>query len=156
MKKRTFSTGAVSILLIFIVLCLVAFGVLACATSQAGYKYAQTAAEHTISYYSACTQAEEQISGLTENLVSAWESDPLDYSENISTGSYSPYLDGTLWSETEGCLTLSVVITEAKQLTVNVRPLIPEQGEYLKILSYSTMPSGQWEADDTLSLLGGT
>ena len=150
MKKRTFSTGAVSILLIFMVLCLVAFGVLSCATAQAGLESAQTTAENTSGYYEACAQAEEELAVLAQNLADYWEQSPASY-----PGELSGRAEGTSWSPNGETLTLTLPISSAKLLTVTVRPQKPADGVYYEILSYRTAPARAWEADDTLSLLNG-
>ena len=148
MKKRSFGTGAVSILLVFVILCLVAFGVLSLSTAQAGLGYAQTAAEDASAYYSASVQAEEELASLARKLARQWEEEPSQY-----PGSLSAYAEENGWTAENDALTLTVPISGAKLLTVTVRPQKPENGMYYQVLSYCTAPAQPWEADDTLPLL---
>ena len=148
MKNHTFNTGAVSILLIFVVLCLVAFGVLSCATAQAGLSYAKTSAKNASAYYETCGQAEEELAVLAQNLADFWEESPKDY-----PGELSSRARGTSWVPEGDTLSLSLPVSSAKLLTVTVRPQKPEDGSYYEILSYRTVPAREWDADDTLPLL---
>lgn len=148
MKKRTFGTGAVSILLVFVILCLVAFGVLSLSTAQTGLGYAQTAADDVSAYYEASAQAERELASLTRKLSLNWENAPSQY-----PGELSQYTGDTAWTAEGDTLSLTLPLSGAKLLTVTVRPKKPENGRYAEILSYRTAPAQAWEADNTLPLL---
>ena len=56
--------GSASILLVFVILCLVSFAVLSIVSANADSKLSARVLERTTAYYAACNQAEEQIASL--------------------------------------------------------------------------------------------
>lgn len=59
--------GSSSLLLVFLVLCLVIFAVLTLAGAQSDYRFSQRIADRRTAYYAACNQAEEEIARLSAN-----------------------------------------------------------------------------------------
>lgn len=66
--------GSSSILLIFIILCLVSFATLSIVSSNVDYKLGQKISGRTISYYSACNEAEKAISEMDTTLSDIYSS----------------------------------------------------------------------------------
>lgn len=56
--------GSSSLLVVFLVLCLVIFAVLTLTSAQSDYRFSERLAERRTAYYAACNQAEEQIAAL--------------------------------------------------------------------------------------------
>lgn len=133
MKKSVFSGGAVSIVLSFVILALIAFGALSLSTAQAGMGYAQATAENTTAYYEACTQAEQALAGLTS----------------------PPESGGERWgrfTEENGKYRLTVPVSREKSLVVVIAPAQDENRPYV-LESFSTEPSGAWEGEYGLKVL---
>ena len=65
-RKKQFgmNIGSASILLVFVILCLVSFAVLSIVSANADSKLSARVLERTTAYYAACNQAEEQIASL--------------------------------------------------------------------------------------------
>ncbi len=66
-KKKTFScmnVGSSSMLLIFIILCLVSFAALSLVSASADKRLSQKIADRTLRYYEACNNAEQSLEGL--------------------------------------------------------------------------------------------
>ena len=64
MNKRKFpvtNIGSVSLLMIFIVLCMVTLAALSLSTASGSYRSAQTLAGHTTAYYRASNKAEKKL-----------------------------------------------------------------------------------------------
>lgn len=57
--------GSSSLLVVFLVLCLVIFAVLTLTSAQSDYRFSQRLADRRTAYYAACNQAEEQIAALS-------------------------------------------------------------------------------------------
>lgn len=55
------SIGSSSLLVVFLVLCLVIFAVLTLTGAQSDYRFSRQLADRRTAYYAACNQAEEQI-----------------------------------------------------------------------------------------------
>ena len=65
-KKDNFplNIGMSSILLIFVVLCLISFSILSIASANADKKLSQKILNRSIAYYNACNQAEETLKNI--------------------------------------------------------------------------------------------
>ena len=74
--KREFTVciGLPPILLIFVVLCLVAFGVLSLVSANADQKLSQKVLDRSTAYYEACNQAEEMLCDVDKRLHTAYQS----------------------------------------------------------------------------------
>ena len=73
-REFTVSIGLPSILLIFVVLCLVAFGVLSLVSANADQKLSQKVLDRSTAYYEACNQAEEMLCDVDTRLHAAYQS----------------------------------------------------------------------------------
>lgn len=75
-KKQFFgmNLGSSSLLLVFVVLCLVSFAALSIVSASADHRLTEKVSTRTQSYYEACNQAESSIAGLDSVLVSQYQS----------------------------------------------------------------------------------
>lgn len=69
-KPAGINIGSSSILLIFVILCLVSFAALSIVSANADYKLGQKILKRTSAYYDACNQAEVSIAAIDKTL---WE-----------------------------------------------------------------------------------
>lgn len=72
--------GSSSILLIFVILCLISFATLSIVSANADAKLSRRVAERTTAYYEACNQAQADIAALDGTLAAAY-ADSLDAEE---------------------------------------------------------------------------
>ena len=88
MKKKNFSItniGTVSLLMIFIILCMVTFAALSLSSAAADHRFSQKMADHSKEYYKASGQAETKLAEIDHILDIAYkgaESDD-DYYQQI-------------------------------------------------------------------------
>lgn len=77
-KKHEFTMniGLPSIMLIFVVLCLISFGVLSLVSANADRKLSQKVLDRSAAYYNACNLAEEKLFELDTALKSAYQENP--------------------------------------------------------------------------------
>ncbi len=77
-KKREFTMniGLPSIMLIFVVLCLISFGVLALVSANADRKLSQKVLDRSVAYYNACNLAEETLCETDAALKDAYLASP--------------------------------------------------------------------------------
>ena len=70
-KKKQFgmNIGSASILLVFVILCLVSFAVLSIVSANADSKLSNRVLERTTAYYDACNQAEQSLAGMDQNII---------------------------------------------------------------------------------------
>lgn len=85
-REFTVNIGLPSILLIFVVLCLVSFGVLSLVSANADQKLSQKVLDRSSAYYEACNRAEEMLCSVDERLRTAYQSSHSteEYMEMIS------------------------------------------------------------------------
>jgi len=88
-KKRRFgiNVGTSSIMLIFVILCLVSFATLSIVSAKVDYDLSKKLAERTTTYYSACNEGEEFLIYFDNELRNAYNSstDEIDYFNKVGT-----------------------------------------------------------------------
>ncbi len=68
------NVGTSSLLLVFVVMCLVSFATLATVSARADEKLNNKVVERNAAYYDACNQAEERVAGIDQTLKTLYES----------------------------------------------------------------------------------
>lgn len=139
MKKKNFvgvNVGSSSILLIFIVLCLVSLGVLSLTSSSADLRLSQKVADREKAYYDACNTAEHQLATLDAQFKEKHNS--------LSQEEFYSSLDNTY--------TYIYAITDIQSLVVTLKPEYEctEQGYYYSITGWQTVISSELDYDQTL------
>ena len=127
MKKQSekapapfFNIGASSLLVIFLILCLVTFAILTLTSAKSDADFAEKLAHHKTNYYAACNTAESTLDEIDAVLADAWQLSDTDTSKNsINNDSSQP--DSTSNDSSQPDLTSSetaAVFTEIEtQLT---------------------------------------
>ena len=75
-KKKNFGVniGSASILLIFVIICLVSFAVLSIVSANADNKLTQKVLDRTTAYYEACNNAEASLAAVDDTLCNVYHS----------------------------------------------------------------------------------
>ncbi len=168
MKRKSASfgmgTGTTSLLMIFVLLCLVVFAVLSLVSANAGFKLADRLAQRTAAYYAASQKGQQRLEELDRQLAALYESARKDAaagedaSYRVACLSYLSSLDGTLAEDPEtGDLLFSFQekITQEQHLAVALSiPAQPEAGQpFYQINAWQTKASQAWEPDNSLNLM---
>lgn len=144
--------GSASMLVIFIILCLVTFAVLSVASANKDFAYSQKIAHRTENYYEASNKAEEILDEIDRILEK-------NYLENTEE-----YFD-TLRNELEkledvNCssfpeISYEIPMNENQALHISLSLKIPEkQGDSLyTITSWQEISTKEWDGDTTLNLM---
>ncbi|MCR4704940.1 MAG: hypothetical protein K5641_02630 [Lachnospiraceae bacterium] len=141
-KRRRFgvNVGSSSILLIFVVLCLVTFAVLSVVSAQVDYNLSKKLAARNMKYYEACGEAEEFLGNLVVSLkeIEAQSANEQEYFAQAGESSQ-----------------FSIELTKQQRLEVQVQVLYPPRdGAYYKLNSWQVVIDDNLELDDTLELPG--
>lgn len=122
-KQYGMNIGSSSILLIFIILCLVSFAALSLSSAVADQNLTQKAADKTSAYYEACNIAEQKLSKIDTTLSSLY----------ASTQSEEEY-----FSQTNRELSFSVSISDSQTLQVEIEVLYPtsSDGTFYEVTSW--------------------
>ena len=68
-----FNIGASSLLVIFLILCLVTFAILTLTSAKSDADFAEKLAHHKTNYYAACNTAESTLDEIDAVLADAWQ-----------------------------------------------------------------------------------
>ena len=141
-KKQEFklNIGTASLLLVFIVLCLVTFATLSIVSSNADYKLSKKVAERTTAYYEACNKAQDSIAAL----------------DNTLRKMYTSSADETSYFQTVGKnKSFAVPISDIQTLSVTVDILYPSwaDGAFYEIKAWQVLTTGELEYDNSLNVL---
>lgn len=141
-KKQEFklNIGTASLLLVFIVLCLVTFATLSIVSSNADYKLSKKVAERTTAYYEACNKAQDSIAAL----------------DNTLRKMYTSSADETSYFQTVGKnKSFAVPISDIQTLSVTVDILYPSSagGAFYEIKAWQVLTTGELEYDNSLNVL---
>ena len=93
-KKKQFgmNIGSASILLVFVILCLVSFAVLSIVSANADSKLSNRVLERTTAYYDACNQAEQSLAGMDKTLQRIYASSDSEDAYFASVGHGKSYV----------------------------------------------------------------
>lgn len=154
-RKPILGVGTSSILLIFILLCLVTFAVLSLVSARSDYRLSKKNADHVTAYYEAENQASEILSRIEDCLAEQYKllGNTPEYYEHIQSE-----LDGTdsitFLSQRE--ISYQVPAGESQELSVTL--LLPEtvlEGEpYFEITSWRLIHTGTWQPEENLPVYG--
>lgn len=135
------NVGSSSILLIFVILCLISFATLSIVSANADAKLSRRVEERTTAYYEACNQAQADIAALDDNLAAAY-ADSLDEEDYFAiVGEHKSY---------------TIEISELQTLSVTLDILYPTaHGDpFYRITSWQVISdSSLMDADEDSVLL---
>lgn len=128
--------GSSSILLIFVILCLVSFAVLSIVSAQTDYKLSCKLAERTTKYYKANNEVESYLRDLQASLEKIYE-DSATAEEYFAVAGHDT--------------TFSIQLSEQQMLNVHLTILYPGDGKgYYEINTWKVETQDTLELDDTL------
>lgn len=162
MKKKSFpitNIGTISLMMIFIVLCMVTFAALSLSSAVSDSRSGQKMSVHTEEYYAASNQAEEILAELDGVFSEAYRKaqDRGEYFSLVSEG----MPDTATVEEKEGLLEVGyqVDVNDSQAIQVQLAVMPPQQvqeegaGALYKILSWQEIQTTDWEGDNTLKLI---
>lgn len=152
-SKSFFNIGITSVVLIFVMLCLLTFAVLSLVSARADLGLSQKSARRTTAYYESYNSAvkilskinacmESQSDQTDESLYFQNIMDQLDGKDGISF-SDGQHLSYSVSGSSEQMLTVS--------LTLSFTPF--EDGKYYRIDTWKTVSTHKWEPDTDLPVL---
>lgn len=155
MSKRKYPTiniGSSSMLVVFIILCLVTFSVLSVASANNDRKYSEKIANRTTAYYKASNKAEELLSQIDDKLKQIYEQYNADYLSQVPDVLTS--IDGIDTSDFPS-VSFSVPINDTQTLSVSLLIQIPEkEGDtFYTITSWQEISTEVWNGDEPMNLM---
>lgn len=135
-KGQRFSppaVGGISLLVVFAVLCLTVFALLALTTVQADTRLADASAQAVVDYYAADCAAQELLARLRNG----------ERSQGVEFASQA--------GASTACY--AVPISDTQELQVEVE--LTDGGSRWRVVRWQAMPSVEWEGDESLELWDG-
>lgn len=156
-----FNIGASSLLIIFLILCLVTFAILTLTSAKSDADFAEKLAHHKMNYYTACNTAESTLDEIDAVLADAWQlSDTAAVFTEIETqltalDSREQLQFSMDFTQSEPTVSYAVAIDDKQNLCVTLTlAAAPAKGEaYYRISQWQVQSSGEWNGDQTLNLM---
>lgn len=160
--------GSSSLLVIFLILCLVTFAVLSLSSAKSDYSFSQRLAQHRQIYYEANANAEEIVSQIDNTLAETAEDIDL-FSPSFSDGLDSYFsavnetLSGSQINDTNvNCdlfgddflISFQVPAGDSQALSVTLKVTDCREAEtYYEIKAWQIINTGSWDNDQPLNLI---
>lgn len=155
MSKRKYPTiniGSSSMLVVFIILCLITFSVLSVASANNDRKYSEKIANRTTAYYKASNKAEELLSQIDDKLKQIYEQYNAYYLSQVPDVLTS--IDGIDTSNFPS-VSFSIPINDTQTLSVSLLIQIPEkEGDtFYTVTSWKEISTEVWNGDEPMNLM---
>ena len=157
-RKRGFpGAGLSTVLLVFVMLCLIIFSVLSLSTAKADLEMSRKVADRTQDYYQAQSKASERLKEIDAVLAKQYNENKEHYLEETKEA-LQQEADLTVTEMESGAGLLCVYtepINETQQLRVELGIELPEEeaDTYIQILGWEAEQAGAWNADTGLPVL---
>ena len=158
-----FNIGASSLLVIFLILCLVTFAILTLTSAKSDADFAEKLAHHKMNYYAACNTAESTLDKIDAVLADAWQLSGTDTAavfteietQLTALDSREQLQLSMDFTQSEPTISYAVAIDDKQNLCVTLTlAAAPAKGEaYYRISQWQVQSSGKWKGDQTLNLM---
>lgn len=172
-KKKKNSTapfvniGASSLLVIFLILCLITFAILTLTSARSDYTFSQKLADRKSDYYKANTKAEMWLDQIDTIFDEAYQ-EAASSDSTFDTRSYQSYIQSHLnqlskeqsipfsihFASENSTIAYYVAINEKQNLCITLTfSTSPDKGDtYYTISQWQILSSKEWNGDQTLDL----
>lgn len=152
-RRSVISTGTASLVLIFSLLCMLAFAVLSLVSARTNLRTSQKSADRTTAYYEAENKANDILLKISQTIEKNLDSEnETVFYENVKTELDGK--DGISFSDADK-LDYPVEMAEQQFLSVSLllsfEPL--ENGKHYTITSWKTGSDYEWNPDTSLPLM---
>lgn len=160
--------GSSSLLVIFLILCLVTFAILSLSSAKSDYSFSQRLAQHRQAYYEANANAEEVVDQIDNTLSELAEEvdlfglssfDGLDnYFSAVNSALNGCQINDTTvncdFSGNELLISFQVPAGDSQALTVTLQVTdCREQATYYVVKAWQIINTGRWDNDQPLNLI---
>ena len=132
--------GSSSILVIFVILCLVSFAALSIVSANADYKLSKKVLERTTAYFQASNQAETMLAQLDFTLMSIYE----------NCSSEEEYFEQAGHSKS---FSLPVSDLQSLEISVTIEYPLADGDSFYRLTSWQVVTTGELEYNGTLNVI---
>lgn len=134
-RERKFpGTGLITILMVFMLLCLITFAVLTLSSARADLRYSEQTAERARNYYAAELRASQRLKEIDEELQATYNEKEVNAREQIC---FTEVIDET------SMLEVKLQLCEGKE----------DDRKRYRIESWQTVSTAEWNPDETLPVM---
>lgn len=151
-KKPVISTGIVSIVLIFVLLCLLTFSVLSLASAQANLRLSKKSAERTTAYYEAENTANDILIQIIDCLDSHKNAEDADSFYTAVKNDLENKNGISFTEKNELFYTVSMPNEQLLNVTLEIFFEADRDGNRYKITGWNTSSAHTWQEDTPLEL----
>lgn len=162
-KRQTpvVNIGSSSMLVIFVVLCLVTFATLSLASAKNDYDYSRTIADRRADYYTACDTAQKMLNSIDSTLADVYDNMD-DHDDYFTSAKYAlaglemDQVDISMnFSSAEPTVTYVIPIndTQSLQISLVLKDSASLDEGYYTITQWQTINTEEWTSDDTMNLM---
>lgn len=161
MEKKKYpavNIGSASMLVIFIILCLVTFSLLSVTSSNNDKTYAENIARRTLDYYTASNEAEAQLAQLDKLLAKAYELHGNTYLEQGAAVFDAEAMENLAYPVDISffpVLSFHVPMNDTQALAVSLQLQLPtnNEGKLYKVTSWKEISTDSWDNDEPLNVM---
>ena len=153
-RKRGFpGAGLSTVLLVFVMLCLIVFSVLSLSTAKADLEMSRKVADRTQDYYQAQSRASERLKEIDAVLAKQYNENKENYLE--AAREVLQQEDNLIVAEDGSEVVYTEAMNETQQLRVElqIQPPEEERGTCVQILGWEAEQTGDWNADTGLPVM---
>lgn len=173
------STGVSSILMVFVILCLITFAALSLSSADVDHGFSEKTAERTTNYYTAEGRACDILQEIDEILRKAWENSRTEEDYERTLTEEAEKLEGIEVTQTENTKAKSIKgtntegtstegkstdtglrisfyqeIDETQRLAVELAVVYPENGQnFFKVEKWQSVQAEEWDPDMSLPVM---
>ena len=160
MKKKSLpvtNLGTISLIMIFIVLCMVTFAALSLSSASRDMRAGQNMRAHLEEYYNVSNEAETLLAQADHIFAEAATADDSEFYRIVSEQT-SPFAKAEI-ADGQFTLTYQLDINDTQALLVKLAVRYPQQvkkedaDSFYKILSWQVVHTDTWEGDNTIKLI---
>lgn len=155
--------GSSSLLVVFLVLCLVTFATLSLSSAQSNYKFSEKLADRRTEYYTASSKAERVLDTIDQVLAQTYEDSSLPYYSEAEKKLLQLTFDGELknveleinFSTEIPSVSYSIEINKKQSLmvTLELLPVSDTNNGFYEIKQWKSGSTAEWNGDNTLKLI---
>lgn len=151
--------GLSSLFMMFVILCLTAFGILSFSAAKSDWDLTQKHVQSVQAYYAADSKAQQVLSGIDARLYRLLQENPAVNETELARHLNGTVIDDVSLSLTEDSsgskIAFSVPAGSVQEIQVEIQPITGP--EHYRVLSYRLAASNEWNgADQPLELWQGS
>ena len=149
--------GSASMLVSFLVLCLITFAVLSLSSALSDYRYSERISINNTAYYKACNTAEDKLAQIDTILLTCSQNSLADYYEQLPTALNAVSGLNITSDASHTKIAYNIPIDDSVSLAVELLISDPAKAKdtLYQVTRWQKISTKEWVGDNSLKLIGG-